>query len=55
MAVSWVGTENKVQIFIARKLRYDCLPKEYPCGLKPLRGYAQCDIVASTNDWLGVL
>lgn len=52
MAVSGVNTENQHEIFVAIKLRYNCLPKDTPCCL---RVYAQCNIVASAADWLGIL
>jgi hypothetical protein len=55
IAVSGVDIENELQIFVATKLCYDTLPKEYLCGLRPLRGNAQCDIVASTTGWLEIL
>jgi hypothetical protein len=53
VAAHLVDTEDQLQIFVAtKKLPYNCLPKDYLCGL---RGCAQCEIVASVNDWLGIV
>jgi hypothetical protein len=48
-------TADCLQIFIATKFPYSCLPKSYPCGLKPLRDYAHHNIVIPTFDRLGLI